>query len=52
MFLFACDRSDQQIKVYRVAKAPLEATPSARRGDANERVLSVVPALERPQSRR
>jgi hypothetical protein len=29
MFLCACDRSDQQIKVYRVAKAPLEATTSA-----------------------
>ena len=29
MLLFACDRSDQQIKVYRVAKAPLEATPLA-----------------------
>jgi hypothetical protein len=29
MFLVACDRNDQQIKVYRVAKAPLEATPSA-----------------------
>lgn len=28
MLLGACDRSDQQIKVYRVAKAPLEATPS------------------------
>ena len=27
MLLCACDRSDQQIKVYRVAKAPLEATP-------------------------
>ena len=27
MFLSACDRSDQQIKVYRLAKAPLEATP-------------------------
>lgn len=27
--LVACDRSDQQIKVYRVAKAPLEATTSA-----------------------
>ena len=26
MFLFACDRNDQQIKVYRVSKAPLEAT--------------------------
>jgi hypothetical protein len=24
----ACDRSEQQIKVYRVSKAPLEATPS------------------------
>jgi hypothetical protein len=31
IFLSACDRSDQQIKVYRVAKAPLDATPS---GDA------------------
>lgn len=29
MFLSACDRNDQQIKVYRVAKAPLDATPSA-----------------------
>jgi hypothetical protein len=29
MLLFACDRSDQQIKVYRVSKAPLDATPSA-----------------------
>lgn len=28
MLLFACDRSDQQIKVYRVAKAPIDATPS------------------------
>jgi hypothetical protein len=27
LLLGACDRSDQQIKVYRVAKAPLEATP-------------------------
>jgi hypothetical protein len=27
MLLFACDRSDEQIKVYRVAKAPLDATP-------------------------
>ncbi len=25
--LCACDRSDQQIKVYRLAKAPLESTP-------------------------
>jgi hypothetical protein len=25
--LSACDRSDQQIKVYRIAKAPLESTP-------------------------
>jgi hypothetical protein len=31
MLLFACDRSDQQIKVYRIAKAPLDATPP---GDA------------------
>jgi hypothetical protein len=29
LFLFACDRSDQQIKVYRVSKAPLETMPSA-----------------------
>ncbi|HEX7517430.1 MAG TPA: hypothetical protein VF345_09110 [Chthoniobacterales bacterium] len=29
MLLFACDRSDQQIKVYRIAKAPFDATPSA-----------------------
>jgi hypothetical protein len=29
MLLFACDRSDHQIKVYRVSKAPLEAMPSA-----------------------
>jgi len=29
MLLSACDRSDQQIKVYRVAKAPLEAAPPA-----------------------
>jgi hypothetical protein len=29
LLLFACDRSDQQIKVYRIAKAPLDATPSA-----------------------
>jgi hypothetical protein len=29
MLLFACDRSDQQIKVYRVSKAPLDATSSA-----------------------
>jgi hypothetical protein len=28
LFLCACDRSDQQIKVYRLAKAPLESTPS------------------------
>jgi hypothetical protein len=28
MLLGACDRDDQQIKVYRVAKAPLEETPS------------------------
>jgi hypothetical protein len=27
MLLFACDRSDQQIKVYRIAKVPLDATP-------------------------
>jgi hypothetical protein len=27
MVLGACDRSDQQIKVYRIAKAPLESTP-------------------------
>jgi hypothetical protein len=27
MLLFACDRSDEQIKVYRIAKAPLDATP-------------------------
>jgi hypothetical protein len=27
MVLGACDRDDQQIKVYRVAKAPLEETP-------------------------
>ncbi|MEY2518900.1 MAG: hypothetical protein QOF24_659 [Verrucomicrobiota bacterium] len=27
MLLGACNRDDQQIKVYRVAKAPLEATP-------------------------
>ncbi|MEY2577800.1 MAG: hypothetical protein QOI49_624, partial [Verrucomicrobiota bacterium] len=25
--LCACDRGDQQIKVYRIAKAPLESTP-------------------------
>lgn len=29
MLLSACDRSDQQIRVYRVSKAPLEAMPSA-----------------------
>ena len=29
LLLDACDRSDQQIKVYRVAKAPLDATPPA-----------------------
>jgi hypothetical protein len=28
LLLGGCDRNDQQIKVYRVAKAPLEATPS------------------------
>jgi hypothetical protein len=28
-FLAACDRNNQQIRVYRVAKAPLEATTSA-----------------------
>jgi hypothetical protein len=28
MLLFACDGSDQQIKVYRIAKAPLDTTPS------------------------
>jgi hypothetical protein len=28
MGLVACDRNDQQIKVYRVAKAPLETAPS------------------------
>jgi hypothetical protein len=27
MFLSACDRDDQQVKVYRVAKAPLESPP-------------------------
>lgn len=27
LLLCACDRDDQQIKVYRVAKAPLESTP-------------------------
>jgi len=27
MLLGACDRNDQQIKVYRIAKAPLESTP-------------------------
>jgi hypothetical protein len=27
LFLCACDRDDQQIKVYRVAKAPVETTP-------------------------
>lgn len=27
MLLGACDRDDQQIKVYRIAKAPLESTP-------------------------
>lgn len=29
ILLCGCDRSEQQIKVYRVAKAPLDATPSA-----------------------
>src|SRR5450755_4487616 len=29
IFLSGCDRSDQQIKVYRVAKAPLDSAPSA-----------------------
>jgi hypothetical protein len=29
IFLSACDREDQQIKVYRTSKAPLQATPSA-----------------------
>jgi hypothetical protein len=29
VLLGACDRSDQQIKVYRVAKAPLDPTPPA-----------------------
>lgn len=27
LFLGGCDRNDQQIKVYRVSKAPLESTP-------------------------
>ena len=27
MLLGACERDDQQIKVYRIAKAPLESTP-------------------------
>lgn len=27
MFLFSCDRGDEQIKVYRIAKAPLDSTP-------------------------
>src|SRR4030095_10405382 len=31
MLLFACDSSDDQIKVYRIANAPLDATPP---GDA------------------
>jgi hypothetical protein len=42
MFLSACDRSDQQIKVYRVAKAPLEAAPS---GDAVMPTNAASPAF-------
>ena len=52
MFLSGCDRSDQQIKVYRVAKAPLEVNAFRRCGNANERVLSVLPAWSAHQSRR
>lgn len=42
MFLSACDRSDQQVKVYRVAKAPLEAASS---GDAVMPTNAASPAF-------
>jgi hypothetical protein len=53
--LSACDRSDQQIKVYRIAKAPLESTPppdatmptnaSSPAADA----MAAPPSSEKPQ---
>jgi hypothetical protein len=56
MFLFACDRSDQQIKVYRVAKAPLEETPPPPETSMPTNVSSpsadagaVPPSSEKPQ---
>ena len=53
MSLFGCDRSDQQIKVYRVAKAPLDATPSADADAAmptNASSPSSLPATALPPS--
>lgn len=43
--LSACDRNDQQIKVYRVAKAPLESTPPP---DANLPTNVSSPAADAP----
>lgn len=56
MFLSACERDDQQIKVYRVSKAPLESTPpppdttmptnaSSPAADA----MTAPPSSEKPQ---
>jgi hypothetical protein len=55
MLLGACDRDDQKIKVYRVAKAPLESTPPpdatmpTNASSPNADVPAAPPSSEKPQ---
>jgi hypothetical protein len=55
MLLGACDRDDQQIKVYRVAKAPLESTPPpdatmpTNASSPNSDAPAPPPSSEKPQ---
>jgi hypothetical protein len=52
MLLGACDRDDQKIKVYRVAKAPLESTPppdATMPTNASSPNTDAPPSSEKPQ---
>jgi len=55
MLLGACDRDDQQVKVYRVAKAPLESTPPpdatmpTNASSPNADAPAAPPISEKPQ---
>lgn len=55
LLLSGCERDDQQIKVYRVAKAPLESTPPSdaamptNASSPNADAIAPPPSSEKPQ---